>query len=205
MKVYSMRILVLTGWSQSGKDTVADILVKKHSFVKYAIADPLKDYCSTLFGFPRELADTQEGKKTLFRLGHQTKTIRQILIHTAKEDRARFGDSIYIQDIMKKISNKNDKNIVISDLRYFTELHVIQRYAKTNDCRFEIWKIIRAGQIKSPVDDPSEYGLETLKPHKIISNPGTNLAELEKIVSDSIYRKNELSNTEDEDDGCCIM
>lgn len=200
-----MRIIILTGFSQSGKDTVADILVNKHNFTKYAIADPLKDYCSNIFGFPRELANTQEGKRTLWRVGHTTKTIRQILIDTAKEDRARFSDSIYIQEIIKRISNSNDKNIVISDLRYFTELNSISHFCKVNDSRYEIWKIIRDGQEKSPVDDPSEYALESLKPHKVLRNPGTNLADLQKIVSDTIYRKNELSNTQDEDDGCCIM
>lgn len=37
-----MRIIGLTGKAGAGKDTVADRLVEKHGFVKYALADPIK-------------------------------------------------------------------------------------------------------------------------------------------------------------------
>lgn len=44
-------IIGITGYAGSGKDTVADILVRDHGFVKVAFADPLKRICKDLFAF----------------------------------------------------------------------------------------------------------------------------------------------------------
>jgi hypothetical protein len=200
-----MKFIVLTGWSQSGKDATADILVQKHGFTKYAIADPLKDLCAELYGFPRELANTQEGKRTLWKTGYKTKTIRELLLDTAKLDRIRFGDDIYIKETLTKIETDTVKNIVISDLRYFTELTPIQAFAKKHEATIDVWKVVRDGQLISPVDDPSEYSLETLKPNYILQNPGTSLADLEQKISDYMNRKDELPDTQNETDGCCIL
>jgi hypothetical protein len=200
-----MRIIILTGWSESGKDTVADILVDNYGFTKYAIADPLKDLCSELYGFPRELADTQEGKRTLWTVGYKTKTIRELLLETAKLDRSRFGDDIYINQVLIKIKTDKTQNIVISDLRYFTELTPIKEFAKKNGTTADVWKVMRRWQVISPVDDPSEYLLEKLTPKFILQNPGTSLAELEEKISEYMNRKYELPDTQNEDDGCSIM
>jgi len=200
-----MKFIVLTGWSQSGKDTTADILVKKYGFKKYAIADPLKDLCAELYGFPREMADTQEGKRTLWKVGYKTKTIRELLLDTAKMDRSRFGDDIYINEVLTKIELDMVSNIVISDLRYFTELTPIKSFAKKYEITPEVWKVVRDGQVSSPVDDVSEYSLETLKPNYILQNTGTSIADLEQKISELIVRTDELPDTENEDDGCRIL
>ena len=47
-------IIGLCGLAGSGKDTVADFLVKDHDFVKVACADPLKRICRDVFGFTDE-------------------------------------------------------------------------------------------------------------------------------------------------------
>ena len=44
-------IIGISGKAGSGKDTVADFLVKNHSFVKVSLADPLKRICQDVFGF----------------------------------------------------------------------------------------------------------------------------------------------------------
>jgi hypothetical protein len=201
-----MFIVLLTGWSESGKDTVADILVKNHGFTKYAFADPLKDLCSSLYGFPREMANTHEGKRTPWTVGYKTKTIRELLLETAKTDRSRFGDDIYAKETLTNIRANEKSKIVISDLRYFTELSTIQKFAKQDVHRLEVWKVVREGQVESPVNDPSEYGLTTLKPDAILENDGKSIASLEQKVSEVLYRKKyELSNPQNEDDGCCLM
>jgi hypothetical protein len=200
-----MRLIILTGWSQSGKDTVADILVDNYGFTKYAIADPLKDLCAELYEFPREMADTQEGKRTLWTVGYKTKTIRELLLDTAKMDRSRFGDDIYINKVLTKVETDKRQNIVISDLRYFTELTPIKEFAKVHGTTADVWKIVRNGQVISPVDDESEYILETLKPKFILQNPGTSIEALEERISEYMNRKDELPNPQNEDDGCSIM
>ena len=47
-------ILGLCGNAGSGKDTIADFLVKNHGFVKVALADPLKRICKEVFDFTDE-------------------------------------------------------------------------------------------------------------------------------------------------------
>jgi len=47
-------IIGLLGQAGSGKDTVADFLVRDHSFVKVALADPLKRICRDVFDFTDE-------------------------------------------------------------------------------------------------------------------------------------------------------
>ena len=46
-----MNLLGIVGRAGSGKDTVADILVRDHGFVKVACADPLKRICRDTYGF----------------------------------------------------------------------------------------------------------------------------------------------------------
>jgi hypothetical protein len=46
-----MNIIGITGKAGSGKDTVADILVREHGFVKVALADPMKRICRDVFQF----------------------------------------------------------------------------------------------------------------------------------------------------------
>jgi molybdopterin-guanine dinucleotide biosynthesis protein len=60
-----MKIILITGWSESGKDTIGEYLTTNHDYVRFAFADEIKYVASQLYGFPRALADTQEGKRTL--------------------------------------------------------------------------------------------------------------------------------------------
>lgn len=47
-------IIGISGLAGSGKDTVADHLVRHHGFVKVALADPLKRICREVFDFTDE-------------------------------------------------------------------------------------------------------------------------------------------------------
>lgn len=47
-------IVGVTGRAGSGKDTVADVLVKEHGFVKIALADEIKRICRKVFDFSEE-------------------------------------------------------------------------------------------------------------------------------------------------------
>ena len=49
-----MNLIGICGRSGSGKDTVADILVRDYGFVKVACADPLKRTCRDVYRFTDE-------------------------------------------------------------------------------------------------------------------------------------------------------
>jgi hypothetical protein len=177
-----MKVIALSGWSGSGKDTLADILVRQ-GCLRFAFATPLKDIASELFGFPREWADTQDGKQKQWRIGYTEKPIRQILLEFAKVDRERFGDDIYAQEVINKFKHAApEATILITDLRFPVELNALQTYQKETGCVLEIWRVKREGQIQSPVDHPSEHLLDELEPTKTILNPGTTLEDFEESL-----------------------
>lgn len=196
----TMRILALIGWSHSGKDTTADIL-EQIGYKRYAFATPLKDIASTLFQFPRELADTQEGKQSLWRVGYTQKTIRQILLDFARLDRQRFGDGIYAEEIVNQISQLPDSSqVVITDLRYPIELETLQKYQQKMGCELYCIRVLRQGQTESPVNDPSEHYLEAIDAIPLV-NPGTSLNELKGNVGALCRKLDELSNSQNKTDG----
>lgn len=47
-------IIGISGLAGSGKDAVADVLVKKHNFVRVSLADPLKRICAEVFDWDEE-------------------------------------------------------------------------------------------------------------------------------------------------------
>jgi len=180
-----MKIILLSGWSGSGKDTVADYLVARHNYKKFAFATPLKNLAAELYKFPRELADSQEGKRQLWRVGYFEKTIRQILLDVARIDKSRFGDDIYAIETMEHISKESPhSNIVISDTRYLNEIRVILEFAIKEKHQFEVWRISFRDRYESPVDDISEHILDTYRADVYISNLGDSLQNLYSIVED---------------------
>jgi hypothetical protein len=52
-----MRIVALCGLRGAGKDSVADVLERRHGFRRFSFAGKLKDVVSALFGWDRELLD----------------------------------------------------------------------------------------------------------------------------------------------------
>ena len=47
----------LCGYIGSGKNAVAEMLVKHHGYEQYSFAKSLKDAVSAVFGWPRELLE----------------------------------------------------------------------------------------------------------------------------------------------------
>ena len=61
-----MMIIAFSGKAGSGKDTAADVLVKRHGFKKIAFADPLKALCAPVFNIPIEIFNDRELKDKEF-------------------------------------------------------------------------------------------------------------------------------------------
>ena len=51
-------IIAVIGKKRSGKDTLANYLVKNYNFKKYGFGDPVKEICKLMFGFSQEQIDT---------------------------------------------------------------------------------------------------------------------------------------------------
>lgn len=58
-----MKLLALSGWKQSGKDSLADYLIAKHEATRVSFADPLKDMAAAEYGVPRKAFDLSSRKE----------------------------------------------------------------------------------------------------------------------------------------------
>jgi dephospho-CoA kinase len=58
-----MKLIGVTGFARSGKDTVGQILVREHNYVRFAFADPIKKMIADMLEMPlhklEELKDQQ--------------------------------------------------------------------------------------------------------------------------------------------------
>lgn len=58
-----MKVVAISGWKRSGKDTVAGQLIDDNNFKRVAFADPLKDSVAKEYGIPREHCDDPKFKE----------------------------------------------------------------------------------------------------------------------------------------------
>lgn len=107
-------IYMLSGNIRSGKDYVADILVKNFDFKKYAFANILKKEVSESYNINIKHFTTQEGKSKMSVYG---KTHRELLIEHANYKKL-FDKNYYSLLLLKQIQKESFDKIVISDFRY---------------------------------------------------------------------------------------
>lgn len=154
-------IIGITGKKFSGKDTLADELVLNHNFIKYSMADPLKDALKALFGFTdeqlygnqKEIIDTRwkiTPREVMQFFGTQ---VMQYKIQELIPDLERNFFVKRFEDFCKK--NK-DKNIVVADIRFQHEINSIK---KLNGY---IIRVTRDNLNNNLSEHISESGLEAL-------------------------------------------
>lgn len=59
-----MKVVLVSGWKGSGKDTLAENLINNHNFKRVAFADPLKDMVAEEYDIPRSHLDDRKYKET---------------------------------------------------------------------------------------------------------------------------------------------
>ena len=126
-------LIGVVGFIGSGKGAVGDLLEQK-GFVKDSFAKPLKDACSAMFGWPRELleGDTEVSRK--WREEHDSFwsekfgyafTPRLALQLMGTE----AGRNVFHQDIwvVSLLNRAKCKNVVVTDVRFKNEIDYIQQ------------------------------------------------------------------------------
>jgi hypothetical protein len=152
-------IISLSGYARSGKDTVADYLVKKHGFVRMAFADPIK---AALYKINPNIAiGGTQGVSLAHAVDHfgweelkeVSPEIRGMLQRLGTEfGRDMFGDDFWVDYSIGKSWQHDD--VVFSDVRFKNEVQLITKNWGYN------WRINRPGV--GPVNDhKSEVDLDT--------------------------------------------
>lgn len=198
-------VIALSGYTKSGKDTVADILVNKHGYQKIAFADSTYEEVSKSFGVPISFlknrvtktepnnklsvykCDNLEYKKLMLLLGYDIespRTSRTILQTWGTEFRRGYNKDYWIDRVKEKIEQSKCNKIVIPDLRFDNEIE----YCYNISAKFVL--VRRDGC--NPINDHlSENVIPEEMAYEVIGNNGS-LDNLEqkvlRLVSNISYK-----------------
>jgi len=172
-------IVGLSGYAQSGKDTVAQILVDNYGFTRVSFADPIRALLYETnpmlkegyrvqglvdsYGWDKVKVDYPEARLLLQDLGVGARKV--------------FGDDFWIKQALKNIGFGN---YVVTDVRFRNEATAIWSMPG------KIWRIKRLG-VTAVNAHVSETEMDDYPVDQIFSNNGT-IEELELLV------KNRMTN-----------
>lgn len=178
-------IIGLIGYAQSGKDTVANILVEQYGFIRVAFADKIRDLLyemdppvPTGVGNEKHVVGLQNYVDVYgWDVAKQNPVVRQMLQNLGVGARTVFGDNHWIVEAVKFLSPSN--NYVITDVRFKNEAAWLK-----DTYGSPIWRITRPG-VEAVNAHISEHDLNDYKEDAHIENAGT-LDELELLVQTRI-------------------
>lgn len=160
-------IIGLIGYAQSGKDTVASILVEKYGYRRIAFADKIKDF---LYNINPMVACSPTGylqdlvKLVGWNEAKKEPQVRKLLQDLGISARELLDENIWIISALGKINS--GERAVITDVRFENEAK------KIKDLGGELWRVKRVGV--GPVNDHvSESELDGYKVDQIFVNNGS--------------------------------
>lgn len=167
------RIIGITGRKFSGKDTIADMLVKDYGYIKLSYATPLKESCRVIFNLTTEqlYGNQKESVDDYWKV-----TPREILQFVGTElfrDRIgellpHIGTDIWVKSVIRTIDANPDSRFVISDVRFPNEVKALQNMDNS-----KIWRVCRDIESHKYEEHASENQIATLLVDNDIKNNGT--------------------------------
>ncbi len=132
------KIILLSGKSGVGKDTLANILISKlnHNKAKrIAFADVPKELCANILNVDVSYFHDRKIKDSF--IPNMKLTYREFLINLAEGIRKSFGNDFWAKMCLEKETNVKDiEYYIVSDLRLLDELHKVYEFCNINnfDC-----------------------------------------------------------------------
>jgi hypothetical protein len=158
-------IIGLSGYAQSGKDTVAELLCLNYGYTRMAFADPMRDAIYTLNPFVEggnRVADlVDEYGWDVAKANHEVRRLLQVF--GTDVGRKQFGDNFWVQQAFDKMESTK---IVFADVRFPNEANEIMQYGG------QVWRVNRHNH--PPVNGhKSEHAMDNFMFKHVIYNDGT--------------------------------
>ena len=161
-------IIGICGLIGSGKDTIADHLIKRHNFQKLSFADKLKDSVATMFDWDRNLLDGKTDQSRQWReqidpywsneTGEEITPRYVLQLFGTECMRDGFYDGIWVSLTKKKILDNPAINFVIPDVRFPNEAKMIY------GINGQVWRVKR-GQDPDWFSEYQTLGVEPKEVH----------------------------------------
>ena len=170
-------IIGLSGYAQSGKDTVAKYLVENHKFKRIAFADALRDMSyksNPMVGEGLRLRDLVDDYG--WDVAKQNSYVREYLQMSGLAAREVLNENVWVIAAIKNMDV--DSNYVITDVRFQNEAVFVRRL------RGQIWRVERDG-VKAVNSHVSEHDLDGWEFDAYIHNNAT-IEDLEFAVKNTL-------------------
>ena len=128
-------IVGLVGFIGAGKGTVADLLVERHNFFKESFANSLKDACSVVFGWDRQMLEGNTPESRAWReqpdkwwsekLNKEFSPRLALQLMGTEAGRDVFHPDLWVHTVMRRCENAPWNNYVIADVRFPNEINAI--------------------------------------------------------------------------------
>lgn len=138
-----VRVLGLSGWARSGKDSVAEFLEERCGYIKMSFAQPMKDALVALNPMI-DIYGNRMSLKTSIRfmswdeLKEASSEIRPLLQRLGTEvGREMFGENFWVDQAIKAIPDGS--RVVFADVRFPNEAEAVKKLGG------QVWRIERDG------------------------------------------------------------
>lgn len=180
-----MTLIGLTGYAGSGKDTVAEILVREHGFKRYAFADKLRELAYALNPHVQETEELYGSDlQTLVDLYGWDWTkraypaVREMLQRVGVWHRENVSPDFWVNLVHDQISaDWHHENVVITDVRFENESDYVRR-----NCGHVI-RVMRPGV--GPVNDHESERLAFVPDFQVLND--TDKQTLGDRVGDIVW------------------
>jgi hypothetical protein len=159
-------IIGLSGYAQSGKDTVAELLCLNYGYTRMSFAQPMRDAIYTLnpivFNLNSRVADLVD--EYGWDVAKANPEVRRLLqVFGTDVGRKQFGDNFWVQQAFDKLEGTK---VVFSDVRFPNEANEIIQYGG------QVWRVNRHNH--APVNThKSEHAMDMFMFKHVLYNDGT--------------------------------
>ena len=192
-----MTIIAVSGRLQSGKDTVANYLIREYGFIRYSFAEPIKQACCLIFGWTRESMEDPVLKEQIDpRWGITRRQALQTmgtewgqydLMKISPTFASVTGRKLWARSCLERVRAEQNDNarIVISDLRFPHEAEEL----RTNNAN--LWRVVRGAAPDIHSSHPSEAEVCQVEVDRTLDN-NESLYDLFNTIDGEMFRLNIL-------------